>query len=56
MNVASRMESTGKAGCIQVVEETAHILEEFGFIFEQRGLVSVKGKGQLMTYYLVGKK
>lgn len=56
VNVASRMESTGKAGCIQVVEETAHILEEFGFIFEQRGLVSVKGKGKLMTYYLVGKK
>lgn len=50
------MESTGKAGLIQVVEETAHILGEFGFIFEQRGLVSVKGKGRLMTYYLVGKK
>ena len=56
VNVASRMESTGKAGCIQVVEETKNILEEFGYIFEQRGLVSVKGKGQLMTYYLVGKK
>ena len=56
VNVASRMESTGKAGCIQVVEETAKILQEFGFIFEQRGLVSVKGKGKLMTYYLIGKK
>ncbi|RWS27903.1 adenylate cyclase type 3-like protein [Leptotrombidium deliense] len=56
VNVASRMESTGKAGCIQVVEETSHILEQFGYIFEQRGLVSVKGKGKLMTYYLVGKK
>ncbi|RWS16973.1 hypothetical protein B4U79_05975 [Dinothrombium tinctorium] len=56
VNVASRMESTGKAGCIQVVEETARILEEFGYVFEQRGLVSVKGKGKLMTYYLVGKK
>jgi adenylate cyclase 3 len=40
----------------QVTEECAHILEEFGFIFEQRGLVAVKGKGKLMTYYLVGKK
>lgn len=56
VNVASRMESTGKAGCIQVVEETSHILEEFGYVFEQRGLVTVKGKGKLMTYYLVGKK
>ncbi|XP_022190546.2 adenylate cyclase type 3 [Nilaparvata lugens] len=55
VNVASRMESTGKAGCIQVTEETCNILQNFGYIFEQRGLVAVKGKGQLMTYYLVGK-
>lgn len=56
VNVASRMESTGKAGCIQVTEETCHILENFGYFFEQRGLVAVKGKGQLMTYYLLGKR
>ncbi|GIY78980.1 adenylate cyclase type 3 [Caerostris extrusa] len=56
VNVSSRMESTGKAGCIQVVEETARILEEFDYVFEQRGLVAVKGKGNLMTYYLLGRK
>lgn len=56
VNVASRMESTGKAGNIQVVKETADILETFGFTLEQRGLVSVKGKGMLMTFYLLGKK
>ncbi|CAD7085681.1 unnamed protein product [Hermetia illucens] len=55
VNVASRMESTGKAGAIQVTEETCQILQTFGYTFEQRGLVSVKGKGQLMTYYLQGK-
>ncbi|KAK9882910.1 hypothetical protein WA026_023709 [Henosepilachna vigintioctopunctata] len=55
VNVASRMESTGKAGCIQVTEETCEILKCFGYQFEQRGLVAVKGKGQLMTYYLLGK-
>ncbi|CAG9798079.1 unnamed protein product [Chironomus riparius] len=55
VNVASRMESTGKAGAIQVTEETCQILQNFGYIFEQRGLVAVKGKGQLMTYYLIGK-
>lgn len=49
------MESTGKAGAIQVTEETCHILQMFGYTFEQRGLVAVKGKGQLMTYYLSGK-
>ncbi|GBP21466.1 Adenylate cyclase type 3 [Eumeta japonica] len=56
VNVASRMESTGKAGCIQVTEETCQILQQFGYYFEQRGLVAVKGKGQLMTYYLQGKR
>ncbi|KAB7503902.1 Adenylate cyclase type 7 [Armadillidium nasatum] len=55
VNVASRMESTGKAGCIQTTEETTNILRNFGYIFEQRGLIAVKGKGELMTYYLVGK-
>lgn len=38
-----------------MTEETTHILQHFGYVFEQRGLVSVKGKGQLMTYYLLGK-
>ncbi|XP_012525724.1 adenylate cyclase type 3 [Monomorium pharaonis] len=55
VNVASRMESTGKVGCIQVTDETRKILEPFGFGFEQRGLVFVKGKGQLLTHYLVSK-
>ncbi|XP_012289111.1 adenylate cyclase type 3 [Orussus abietinus] len=55
VNVASRMESTGKVGCIQVTDETRKILEPFGFGFEQRGMVFVKGKGQLLTHYLVSK-
>ncbi|XP_029679778.1 adenylate cyclase type 3-like [Formica exsecta] len=55
VNVASRMESTGKVGCIQVTDETRKILEPYGFGFEQRGLVFVKGKGQLLTHYLVSK-
>ncbi|XP_018317057.1 adenylate cyclase 3 [Mycetomoellerius zeteki] len=55
VNVASRMESTGKVGCFQVTDETRKILEPFGFGFEQRGLVFVKGKGQLLTHYLVSK-
>lgn len=42
-------------GLFQVTEETCAILQNFGYIFEQRGLVTVKGKGQLMTYYLIGK-
>lgn len=38
-----------------MTEETCQILQHFGYQFEQRGLVAVKGKGQLMTYYLLGK-
>jgi hypothetical protein len=40
----------------QVVEDTMLILEEFGYKFEKRGLVKVKGKGELVTYFLVGKE
>ena len=36
----------------QVTDETCGILQEYGYTFQQRGLVSVKGKGQLMTFYL----
>lgn len=38
-----------------MTEETTKILQHFGYMFEQRGLIAVKGKGELMTYYLVGK-
>ncbi|XP_071097413.1 adenylate cyclase type 3-like [Haliotis cracherodii] len=52
VNVSSRMESTGHAGRIQVVEETMVILKEFGYEFQKRGLIKVKGKGELMTYFV----
>ncbi|KAJ8684229.1 hypothetical protein QAD02_020021 [Eretmocerus hayati] len=55
VNVASRMESTGKVGFLQVTDETRKILEPFGFEFEERGLVFVKGKGELLTHYLMKK-
>ncbi|CAH1775304.1 unnamed protein product [Owenia fusiformis] len=55
VNVSSRMESTGQAGKIQCVEDTMLILKEFGFTFEKRGFVKVKGKGELITYFLTGK-
>ncbi len=35
--------------------ENHRILRLYGYQFEQRGMVNVKGKGQLMTYYLVGR-
>ncbi|KAM3920016.1 adenylate cyclase type 7 [Leptodactylus fuscus] len=52
VNVASRMESTGELGKIQVTEETCHILEALGYSCECRGLINVKGKGELRTYFV----
>jgi adenylate cyclase len=54
VNVASRMESTGTAGCIQVTERTYRRLRD-RYRFERRGPVEVKGKGELVTWFLVGR-
>uniref|UniRef100_A0A9J2PCN2 adenylate cyclase n=1 Tax=Ascaris lumbricoides TaxID=6252 RepID=A0A9J2PCN2_ASCLU len=52
VNVASRMDSSGVAGKIQVTEETRKILEEEGFECECRGVIKVKGKGDMTTYFI----
>ncbi|XP_015428125.1 PREDICTED: adenylate cyclase type 7 [Myotis davidii] len=52
VNVASRMESTGELGKIQVTEETSSILQGLGYSCECRGLINVKGKGELRTYFV----
>nr|XP_015298490.1 PREDICTED: adenylate cyclase type 7 isoform X1 [Macaca fascicularis] len=52
VNVASRMESTGELGKIQVTEETCTILQSLGYSCECRGLINVKGKGELRTYFV----
>ncbi len=53
VNTASRMESTGVPGRVQVSESTYGLLEA-KYEFEYRGLVKAKGKGELNTYFLVG--
>jgi adenylate cyclase len=52
VNVASRMESNGLPGQIQVTAPTYERLRE-KFIFEERGQISVKGKGKMLTYWLI---
>ncbi|KAG8455533.1 hypothetical protein GDO86_001650 [Hymenochirus boettgeri] len=52
VNVASRMDSTGVLGKIQVTEETTKVLEKLGYTCERRGIIKVKGKGQLCTYFV----
>ncbi|XP_077989853.1 adenylate cyclase type 8-like [Glandiceps talaboti] len=56
VNVASRMDSTGEMGRIQVTEHTYQILSRRGFTFEYRGLIYVKGlKNRVKTYFLKGR-
>jgi len=52
VNVASRMESTGIPGRIQVSEPIARATKDH-FTFEDRGLIEVKGKGKVHTFLLV---
>uniref|UniRef100_A0AAZ3RUE2 Adenylate cyclase type 2 n=1 Tax=Oncorhynchus tshawytscha TaxID=74940 RepID=A0AAZ3RUE2_ONCTS len=51
VNVASRMESTGVLGKIQVTEETSRILLTLGYMCSCRGIINVKGKGELKTFF-----
>lgn len=55
VNVASRMESTGVPGCIQVTATTYERLKE-QYEFEERGAIEVKGKGEMTTYWLKARK
>jgi adenylate cyclase len=55
VNVASRMESTGVPGRIQVSKETFERLRE-DFIFEPRTAGEVKGKGLMPTWLLLGRR
>lgn len=52
VNVASRMDSTGVPDHIQVTTDLYHVLASKGYQLECRGLVKVKGKGDMTTYFL----
>jgi len=55
VNMASRMESQGTRGQIQVTRETYELLKD-EFELESRGMVAIKGKGDVETWYLVGHR
>ena len=55
VNIASRMESHGIPGSIQVTEATYKRLRK-EYLFEERGPIQVKGKGKMNCYLLKGKK
>jgi class 3 adenylate cyclase len=54
VNTASRMESHGIAGCIQVTGRTYARLQG-RYRFERRGPIAVKGKGEMVTWLLLAR-
>jgi adenylate cyclase len=55
VNTASRMESGGTPGRIQVTHATYELLRD-DFELEPRGTIDVKGKGPMQTWYLVARR
>jgi guanylate cyclase len=55
VNTASRMESHGTPGRIQITRETYELLAD-EFHCEPRGTIAVKGKGEVEAWYLVGPR
>ena len=55
VNTASHMESHGLPGCIQVTTATKERLQD-KYLFEERGIIHIKGKGEMTTYLLTGRK
>ncbi len=55
VNIASRMESQGVPGKIQVTAATYEKLRN-KYLFEERGAIAIRGKGEMTTYWLLGKK
>ncbi|XP_062707144.1 guanylate cyclase 32E isoform X3 [Aedes albopictus] len=56
VNTASRMESTGDAMKIHISSVTYNLLKKIGgYRFEERGVIKVKGKGDMRTFWLIGE-
>lgn len=54
VNTASRMESHGVPGGIQVTQTTYQLLKD-KYLFTERGVMEIKGKGEMETYLVTGK-
>ena len=55
VNTASRMESHGTPGRIQITQATRDLLGD-EFVCERRGTIAVKGKGEMEAWYVVGRR
>ncbi len=55
VNIASRMESHGLGGAVQITQATYELIKE-EFVCEPRGAVSVKGKGEMEVWLVLSAK
>jgi guanylate cyclase len=55
VNIASRMETNGTPGEIQITRATYDLVKD-EFVCRSRGTIPVKGKGEMETWYLVGPR
>lgn len=55
VNTASRMESQGTSGMIQITRNTYELIKN-EFVCVPRGTIVVKGKGEMEVWYIVGEK
>ena len=55
VNTASRMESNGTGGLVQITQETYNLIQD-DFVCEARGVINVKGKGELPVWFVHGRR
>jgi len=55
VNTASRMESHGQGGFIQITRATYELVKD-DFVCESHGLMKVKGKGEMEVWFVTGQK
>ena len=54
VNTASRMESHGRSGIIQITRATYELVKD-DFVCEPQGTVKVKGKGEMEVWFVIGE-
>ncbi|CAB3253926.1 unnamed protein product [Arctia plantaginis] len=56
VNTAARMESSGEPQRIHISHDTYQLLKQHGgYHFKERGIINIKGKGEMRTWWLVGE-
>ncbi len=55
VNTASRMESHGSGGCIQITQATHELIKD-DFVCEPRGSLNIKGKGEMEIWHVIKAK